>query len=152
MVRLKRRFGKAKMRLVVQRVKTAKVGQAKIGPGLLVLLGVGKKDSLKEAEDLADKLIKLRVMADKEGKMNLSVSDAGGEILVISQFTLHADTSGGNRPSFISAASPKAAREIYEHFVAVLHAKGVPLKTGTFGNYMEISAVLDGPVTILYLD
>jgi len=101
---------------------------------------------------LADKLSKLRVMADKEDKMNLSVADVGGEILVVSQFTLHADTSGGNRPSFINAALPNTAKEIYDHFVSELKSKGISIKTGTFGNYMQIEAVLDGPVTILYLD
>ena len=140
------------MRLVVQRVKKAKVGKAKVGLGLLVLLGVGKGDSKKEAEILADKLSKLRVMADKKGKMNLSIGDVSGEILVVSQFTLHADTLGGNRPSFINAALPDVAKEIYEHFVSQLRGKGLSVKTGTFGSYMEIEAILDGPVTILYLD
>ena len=140
------------MKLVVQRVKKAKVGKAKVGLGLLVLLGVGKGDSKKEAEILADKLSKLRVMADKKGKMNLSIGDVSGEILVVSQFTLHADTLGGNRPSFINAALPDVAKEIYEHFVSQLRGKGLSVKTGTFGSYMEIEAILDGPVTILYLD
>lgn len=140
------------MRLVVQRVKEARVGEAKIGLGLLVLIGVGKNDSEKEAKIFADKLSKLRVMADKEGKMNLSVSDVGGEVLVVSQFTLHADTKGGNRPSFIQAALPDTAKEIYEHFISELRAKGISVKTGTFGDYMQIQSVLDGPVTILYLD
>ena len=140
------------MRLVVQRVKKAKVGPSEIGVGLLVLVGVGKEDSEEVVGALADKLSKLRVMADKEDKMNLSVADVGVEILVVSQFTLHADTSGGNRPSFINAALPNTAKEIYDHFVSELKSKGISIKTGTFGNYMQIEAVLDGPVTILYLD
>jgi D-tyrosyl-tRNA(Tyr) deacylase len=140
------------MRLVVQRVKQAEVGTAKIGLGFLVLLGVGKDDSVAGAEVLADKLAKLRVMADKSGKMNLSVGEVGGEVLVVSQFTLHADTVGGNRPSFIKAAQPNLARKVYDHFVSTLKNKGLKVKTGNFGEYMEISAILDGPVTILYLD
>jgi len=140
------------MRLVVQRVKRAKVGDAAVGVGYLVLLGVGKGDSVDGAKALADKLLKLRVMADDKDKMNLSIGDAKGEILVVSQFTLHADTTGGNRPSFIKAADPKLAKEVYEYFVSELRKSGVPVQTGTFGNYMEIEAILDGPVTILYLD
>jgi len=144
------------MRLVVQRVKKARVtvietGKVigKIGQGLLVLLGVKKGDAKSEAEALAAKLAKLRVMADTAGKMNLSVMDVDAEILVVSQFTLYADTSGGNRPSFIQAALPDEAREIYEHFLAELRKLGVKVETGSFGAYMEISAELDGPVTIV---
>lgn len=140
------------MRLVVQRVKQAEVGAAKIGIGFLVLVGVGKGDLVANANVLADKLAKLRVMADKNKKMNLSLSEVDGEVLVVSQFTLHADTMGGNRPSFIKAAQPDLAREVYDHFVSSLKSKGLKVKTGTFGEYMEISAILDGPVTILYLD
>ena len=142
------------MRLVVQRVAKAsvKVGTREVGKidkGLLVLVGVGKEDTKKEAEFLAEKLNKLRVMADKEGKMNLSVSDAGGSFLLVSQFTLYADTSGGNRPSFIRAAEPDLAREVYEHFVAKIKEKGVKVETGSFGDYMDIAIELDGPVTII---
>lgn len=146
------------MRLVVQRVSEAsvKVGRGevvgKIGKGLFVLVGVKEGDKLEDAGMLAFKLLKLRVMADPEGKMNLSVGDVGGEFLVVSQFTLHADTSGGNRPSFISAADPKVAKEIYEHFVVKLKELRAKVETGSFGDYMEISAKLDGPVTILYSD
>lgn len=140
------------MRLVVQRVKKARVGDSKIGKGLLVLLGVKKGDSKKEAEVLAEKLSKLRVMADDQDKMNLSVVDTKSSILVVSQFTLHGDTSGGNRPSFMNAEEPQKARKLYELFIEELKRKGVDVKTGTFGNYMEIEAVSDGPVTILYLD
>lgn len=144
------------MRLVIQRVKKAKVivketgkiaGQ--IGPGLFVLVGIKKADTVKDAEDLADKLFKLRVMADKEGKMNLSILDVGGEFLLVSQFTLYADTSGGNRPSFINVAQPDEAKKIYEHLVFRLREKGAKVETGSFGDYMEIETELDGPVTIL---
>lgn len=144
------------MRLVVQRVSEALVkiesGEivGKIGKGLFVLVGVKEGDNLKDANVLAAKLFKLRVMADKEGKMNLSVNDVDGEFLVVSQFTLHADTTGGNRPSFINAAEPKVAKEIYEHFIATLKEFGAKVETGSFGDYMEISTKIDGPVTILY--
>jgi len=145
------------MRLVIQRVRKTKVtvlGNGKvagqIGPGLFILVGVKKGDSLKDAEVLAEKLLKLRVMADKEGKMNLSVSDVRGEFLVVSQFTLYADTSGGNRPSFINAAEPEEAKKVYEHFVAILKEKGAKVETGSFGDYMQIEATLDGPVTIVF--
>lgn len=148
------------MRLVVQRVKKGEVilRQAqdkkdsvvgRIGKGYFVLVGVKKGDTEKNAEALAEKLSKLRVMADKEDKMNLSVKDIAGEILVVSQFTLYADTSGGNRPSFIQAAEPETAKKIYEHFVSQLRGKGIKVETGSFGDYMEISVELNGPVTIL---
>ncbi len=144
------------MRLVVQRVKKAKVliketgkVSGEIDKGLLVLLGVKEGDSKEDAERLAEKLSKLRVMADKKEKMNLSVGDVDGGILVVSQFTLYADTSKGNRPSFIKAGNPKLAKELYEYFVAQLKEKGVKVETGEFGAYMEIDAELDGPVTII---
>lgn len=144
------------MKLVVQRVKSASVKVTEtnltvgeIKNGLFVLVGIKKGDSGKEAEALAEKLSKLRVMSDKEGKMNLSVPDVGGEILVVSQFTLYADTKGGNRPSFIEAALPEDARKVYEHFTNKLREKGIKVETGSFGDYMEIEADLDGPVTIL---
>ena len=146
------------MRLVIQRVGEASVkiesGEVvgKIGKGLFVLVGVKVGDKLEDAEMLAAKLVKLRVMADKEGKMNLSVNDVGGEFLVVSQFTLHADTSGGNRPSFINAADPKVAKEIYNFFVEKLKTEHLKVEKGSFGDYMEINAKLDGPVTILYSD
>lgn len=146
------------MRLVVQRVSEASVklqdGEVvgKITKGLFVLVGVKKGDSLKSAELLANKLAKLRVMADADGKMNLSVGDVGGEFLIVSQFTLHADTSGGNRPSFVNAEDPKVAKEIYEHLISKVKEAGITVKTGSFGDYMEIDTKLDGPVTILYSD
>lgn len=142
------------MRLVVQRVKKAEVrvndeAAGKIDKGLFVLVGVRQGDTKKDAEVLAEKLAKLRIIADDKGKMNLSVKDVDGEILVVSQFTLYADTSGGNRPSFIQAAEPKLAEEIYEHFIAKLKDLGVKVQTGKFGEYMQISTELDGPVTII---
>jgi D-tyrosyl-tRNA(Tyr) deacylase len=143
------------MKLVVQRVKKAKVliqgTQEVVGEiekGLFVLLGVKKGDTKKDAEILAEKLFKLRIMADENGKMNLSIKDIKGEILVVSQFTLNADTSKGNRPSFIKAAEPRLAQEIYEHFVSQLKEKGIKVETGQFGAYMQIKTELDGPVTI----
>jgi len=144
------------MRLVVQRVKKAQVRvvgrqevAGKISQGFFVLVGIKKGDLEKDADILAAKLAKLRVMADKAGKMNLSLKEAGGWVLVVSQFTLYADTKGGNRPSFIQAALPMEAEEIYGHFVAKLREKELKVETGSFGDYMEIEAVLDGPVTII---
>jgi len=145
------------MKLVVQRVKEAFVKTVedgktvgKIGKGYFVLVGVKNGDTLKDAEMLSSKLLKLRVMSDENDKMNLSIKDAGGEILVVSQFTLCADTSGGNRPSFINAALPEEAKKIYEHFISKLKESGTKVETGSFGDYMEIQTTLDGPVTILY--
>ncbi len=144
------------MRLVVQRVKKAEVKTVKdgktvgrISKGLFVLVGVKKRDTLKDAEGLAEKLSKLRVMADKNDKMNLSLKDVDGELLVVSQFTLYAGTSAGNRPSFIDAALPEEAKLIYEYFVSKLKEKGIRVETGSFGDYMEIETLLDGPVTII---
>lgn len=141
------------VKLVIQRVKEARVRTGgnvigEIGRGLFVLLGVGQEDKTEYVDILAERLGKLRIMADKEGKMNLSVKDVSGEILVVSQFTLYADTSGGNRPSFVKAAEPERARQVYERFLEELKAKDVKVATGSFGDYMEIEAVCDGPVTI----
>ena len=144
------------MRLLVQRVKSAKVKVAKTGKtvgkiekGLLVLLGVKQGDAENDADILAEKLAKLRVMADEKEKMNLSVKDIDAEVLVVSQFTLYADTSGGNRPSFIKAAEPVLAEKLYKLFVSKLRGLGIKVETGSFGEYMEIDAELDGPVTII---
>lgn len=142
------------MKLVVQRVNKAevKVGGKIVGQidkGLFVLVGVREGDSEESAEHLAEKLSKLRIMADKEGKMNLSVSDVGGKILAVSQFTLFANTEKGNRPSFIEAAKPKKAEKIYNHFIEKLMGNGVEVETGEFGAYMDIDTQLDGPVTII---
>ena len=142
------------MRLVVQRVDKAKVSVGNkvvgsINKGLFVLVGVKKGDTKENAKNLATKLFKLRVMADKEGKMNLNVGDAKGEILIVSQFTLYADTSKGNRPSFIKAGDPKDAKVLYEHFVLESKKTDLKVETGSFGDYMQIEVELDGPVTIL---
>lgn len=145
------------MRLVVQRVEKAKVTRVsdgkivgEIGKGLFVLVGFKRGDTEKESEILADKLSKLRVMADKEEKMNLSVKDIGAKMLIVSQFTLYANTQGGNRPSFIEAEDPVIAKKLYEHFIQMVREKGIEVETGSFGDYMKIDAILDGPVTILY--
>ena len=144
------------MRLVIQRVKKASVREVEtgkvvgeIGKGLFVLVGVGKEDKPEYANVLANKLVNMRILADEKGKMNLSVKDVGAEILVVSQFTLYADTSGGNRPSFIKAAEPELANQIYERFVEQLKSRGVKVSTGSFGDYMEIESIADGPVTII---
>ncbi len=145
------------MKLVVQRVNKAKVIRADdqkvlgdIGLGLFILVGFKKGDGKKEVEILAEKVSKLRVMKDDEKRMNLSVVDTKSEILVVSQFTLYADTNGGNRPSFIEAEEPKRAKELYELFVSKLREKDIKIETGSFGDYMQIEAVFDGPVTIIY--
>ena len=144
------------MKLVVQRVKRASVTVVdqdkvvgKIGNGLFILVGVGKNDSENDARQLALKLSKLRIMSDDNAKMNLTVRDLGAEILVVSQFTLYSDTSGGNRPSFVGAAKPDVARLVYEEFVGGLADLGNKVATGSFGDYMKISLELDGPVTIV---
>lgn len=143
------------MRLVVQRVSQAKVALleenkvvGKIGKGLLVLVGIGRNDRGEYAEWLAQKLAKLRVMSDSAGKMNLSVGEVDGGVLVVSQFTLYADTSCGNRPSFVDAADPQKAKRLYNQFINLLARMNLNVQTGRFGKYMKIEAVLDGPVTI----
>ncbi len=145
------------MKLVVQRVNKAKVirvGDQKvlgeIGFGLFILIGFKKGDGEKDVEALAERVSRLRVMKDGEKKMNLSVVDTKSKILVVSQFTLYADTNGGNRPSFIEAEEPKRAKELYELFVSKLREKDIKVETGSFGDYMQIEAVFDGPVTIIY--
>lgn len=144
------------MRLVIQRVNRASVSVrgdkealGSIREGLFVLLGIGQQDNESVADKLAEQLVKLRVMPDDQDKMNLSIQDVGGSILVVSQFTLYADTSKGNRPSFIKAADPKKAEKLYEYFVNKLNELGVETQTGSFGEYMLIDVQLDGPVTIL---
>ena len=144
------------MKIVVQRVKKASVEKkdtnetfGEINNGLLVLLGIKKGDVYKDADYLAEKLVKLRVMSDEKGKMNLSVKDVGGNVLAISQFTLYGETKGQNRPSFIKAEEPQKALKLYKYFVDKLRKLGVRVETGSFGDYMEITSVLDGPVTII---
>ena len=132
-------------------VKTEPERKNSIGSGMIVLLGVSRDDTEADLNKIAAKLLKLRIFADENGKMNLDISAAKGELLFISQFTLLADVTGGNRPSFIKAAQPKMARELYEKLAETLAHGGIPVKTGFFGDYMQIETVLDGPVT-LYLD
>ena len=137
---------------VVQRVQKASVTSpdqsAQTGPGYLVLLGVGKDDTKEDAQKLAEKIIKLRLMADSQKKMNLSLSDANGELLVVSQFTLYADTSQGNRPSFLPAASADKAEKLYNYFVEVCK-KDISTKTGVFGAYMDVLLINNAPVTVI---
>jgi len=142
------------MRAVLQRVSEAKVsvdGDAigSIGRGFVVLLGVAKDDSEKDAAFIADKTLGLRVFADDAGKMNLALGQVGGELLVISQFTLLADTDSGRRPSFIRAAPPDEANRLYEHFISIVRKAGVKVETGRFGAMMDVALVNDGPVTIM---
>jgi D-tyrosyl-tRNA(Tyr) deacylase len=139
---------------VVQRVGRARVivsGEivGEIGPGLLVLLGVGKADTTAHADYLAGKTIGLRIFEDGDGKMNLSVSEISGAILVVSQFTLFGDVRRGKRPSFDDAAPPQQARELYEYFVERIRAAGLRCETGRFQAMMQVELVNEGPVTIL---
>ena len=142
------------MRVVIQRVKQARVevdGQVTgaIGPGLLVLLGIAKADSERDAEYLAEKVLHLRIFPDSDGKMNLNVAEAGGSLLVVSQFTLYGDCRKGRRPSFDLAASPQQAARLYEYFVNTARKSGVPVETGVFQASMQVHLVNDGPVTII---
>ncbi len=143
------------MRIVLQRVKSASVTVAaetvsEIGPGLLLLVGVARGDGEAEAGWLAEKVAGLRVFADEEGRMNLSVRDTGGEVLAVSQFTLLADTRKGKRPSFVGAAPPEVAEPLFDYFCERLRAAGVAsVKTGLFGAMMDVALVNDGPVTIV---
>lgn len=143
------------MRAVIQRVLTASVeieGRtvAESGPGLLVLLGVEEGDSAEDGEWLAGKISRMRIFPDAEGKMNQSVMDAGGDVIVVSQFTLHASTKKGNRPSFLRAAGPEISEPLYEQFCAALERELVtPVGRGIFGADMQVALVNDGPVTIL---
>ncbi|HHT73106.1 MAG TPA: D-tyrosyl-tRNA(Tyr) deacylase [Firmicutes bacterium] len=142
------------MRAVVQRVTEAAVAvdgetKARIGEGILVLLGVGQEDTEADAAYLADKVANLRIFSDGEGRLNLSVQDVQGEVLVVSQFTLYGDCRKGRRPSFSSAAPPALARELYETFAARLRALGIPVATGVFQAHMDVSLTNDGPVTLI---
>lgn len=143
------------MRVVLQRVSSAKVTvdgvvAGHIGKGMLILLGVTHDDTNSDADWLAAKVAQLRIFNDAEGKMNLSLADVGGEVLVVSQFTLHASTKKGNRPSYIASAPPMIARELYDYFVKKMEDLiGANVKTGIFGAMMQVELINDGPVTIL---
>jgi D-tyrosyl-tRNA(Tyr) deacylase len=142
------------MRAVVQRVLQGRVEVNKqtvgqIDGGLLVYLSVGKGDSAGDAEFIADKLVNMRIFADEEGKMNRSVRDTGGAILMVSNFTLHGDCRKGRRPSFDGASEPKLAQQLYEKVIELVAGQGVRVEKGTFGEYMQVSSVNDGPVTFL---
>ena len=142
------------MRAVIQRVTRASVTvdgrvAGEIGAGLLVLLGVSRTDNSESAAYLAEKIANLRIFSDEAGKMNLSVLDAGGSALVVSQFTLYGDTRGGRRPSFIQAAQPVEANLLYQEFVRLMRSLGVTVETGVFQAHMQVELVNDGPVTIL---
>jgi D-tyrosyl-tRNA(Tyr) deacylase len=143
------------MRAVIQRVTGASVtiGERKvseIGPGLLILAGIEVNDSAEDVDWLCSKIVKLRIFNDSEGVMNLSVQETGGDILVVSQFTLHALTKKGNRPSYIRAARPETAIPLYNEFVRKLEAlTGKKIPTGEFGAMMQVSSINDGPVTII---
>ena len=139
---------------VVQRVKEARVDieeqpHSRIGPGSLVLLGVEKGDSEQDVEFLARKLVELRMFPDDERKMNRSLQDIGGEMLVVSQFTLPADCRKGRRPSFDKSADPELAEDLYEEFVARVQVQGIKTSTGEFAAKMDVSLVNDGPVTFI---
>ncbi|MCU0348767.1 MAG: D-aminoacyl-tRNA deacylase [Saprospiraceae bacterium] len=143
------------MRAVIQRVSEASVtieGKVKsqIGPGLLILLGVEDADGDEDIEWLSKKIAQMRIFGDENGLMNLSVQDIAGQIIVVSQFTLHASTKKGNRPSFIRAARPETAIPLYEKFVAALReTSGLEVRTGEFGADMKVALLNDGPVTIV---
>lgn len=142
------------MKLVIQRVKKAQVTVedqtvGNIDHGLFILVGIGKDDTPEIVEKMGQKVLNLRIMSDENDKMNASVQDVGGNILIVSQFTLYADTAKGNRPSFIDAAPPEVANELYEHFVDEIRKTLPSVQTGTFGAMMEIESIADGPVTIV---
>lgn len=142
------------MKLVLQRVAYAKVEvegkiTGEIEKGFLILLGVGQNDTREQADWLANKVCNLRVFRDENDKMNLSLKDINGKLLIISQFTLYADCNKGNRPSFIQAAEPKKAEELYEYFKQKCRELGLEVQAGIFGAHMEVEFLNDGPVTII---
>ena len=142
------------MKLVVQRVKEAKVEVnekmvGKINKGFLVLIGITHEDEKEQADYLVKKLCNLRVFEDKNGKMNLGLKDIEGELLIVSQFTLYADCSNGNRPSFTNAARPEKANELYEYFCKECEKNNIKVEKGIFGADMKVSLINDGPVTII---
>ena len=141
------------MRVIIQRVSEASVSidsqvNAKIKEGLMILVGISSEDNHEDIDWLTQKIINLRVFNDENGKMNLSLLDVKGEVLLISQFTLFASTKKGNRPSFIQSAKPEIAVPLYEHFIISLKDTGISIQTGTFGADMKVSLTNDGPVTI----
>jgi D-aminoacyl-tRNA deacylase len=142
------------MRAIVQRVSRAEVRiegrvAGKIGQGFVVLLGVAGGDDETDAAFLVDRILGMRIFADRAGKMNLSIAQAGGALLVVSQFTLLADTNSGRRPSFTKAAAPDEAQRLYQHFLSLARTRDVKVETGEFGAMMEVELVNDGPVTII---
>lgn len=142
------------MKAVIQRVKSAKVEvdnkvTGEIGLGYLILLGVGPEDNKEKADAMVEKISNLRIFRDNEDKMNLSIKDVDGDILVVSQFTLYADCKKGNRPSFVNAAKPDLANELYEYFIEKCKEKVKNVQSGIFGADMQVSLVNSGPVTIV---
>ncbi len=142
------------MRFVCQRVLEAQVkvndrivGQ--IGRGLLVYLGVGKGDTESDARFMADKLVNLRIFPDDAGKMNLSVQDIGGSVLLISNFTLHGDCRKGRRPGFDAASEPQTAQQLYDKVAELIKRQGIPVEKGVFGEYMHVSSINDGPINFI---
>ncbi|MBQ8247436.1 MAG: D-tyrosyl-tRNA(Tyr) deacylase [Lachnospiraceae bacterium] len=143
------------MKFVIQRVEEAKVEvegkiTGKIGRGFLVFIGVSNEDTKEIADKLVKKLLGLRIFADEEGKTNLALEDVGGELLLVSQFTLYADCKKGNRPSFIRAGAPDFANDMYEYIISKCRESGIKTETGIFGADMKVSLINDGPFTILY--
>ncbi len=141
------------MRVLIQRVRSGRVRvddlvQAEIAAGLVILVGVGQTDGPEEVDYLAEKVAHLRIFEDEAGKTNLSILDVGGEALVVSQFTLYADTRKGRRPSFVQAASPESASPLVDRFARQLNALGIPTQTGSFGAHMLVEIANDGPMTI----
>ena len=142
------------MRMVCQRVLQAKVAVndqpvGSIGKGLLIYLGVGKGDTINDTQFMADKIVNLRIFSDQADKMNLSVQDVDGSILLISNFTLHGDCRKGRRPGFDAAAEPALAEQLYEKVAELITEQGVPVEKGIFGEYMHVSSINDGPVTFI---
>ena len=141
------------MRVVLQRVRRGCVSVegrpvAKIGPGVVILLGIGPEDGEQQARYLVEKIVNLRIFEDEQGKINRSLLEVGGEAIVVSQFTLYADTRKGRRPSFTEAAPPEVARPLVERFASLLALQGVPTQMGEFGAHMLVEIDNDGPVTI----
>lgn len=139
---------------LLQRVNKASVevgGEtiSEIGKGILIFLGIDKKDSKKDVEYLADKVVNLRIFEDNNSKMNLSIKDVGGEIMVVSEFTLAGDYKKGNRPSFDKAMPPEEAEKLYRDFIDSLRSKGIPVKEGVFRSFMHVSLINEGPVTFI---